>query len=75
VHGPTGATGTTLGDLLARLLSRFAHMRVPCITGMLEPDQAPGSVINSLSEHYIEEHYTGENNSILGHGARWVCNV
>ena len=34
-----GPAGTTPGELAARSLSLCAHMRLPCITGVLEPDQ------------------------------------
>jgi hypothetical protein len=36
MHGPTG---TTPGELAARSLSLCAHICIPCITGVLEPDQ------------------------------------
>ena len=36
MHGPTG---TTPGELAARSLSLWVHMCLPCITGVLEPDQ------------------------------------
>ena len=36
MHGPTGMAP---GQLAARLLLLCAHMCLPCITGVLEPDQ------------------------------------